>query len=679
MNEHKNNVFLEKLNNESKKEFEKYMELLEHDDEKKNKELLLYLLFNDVVTIDFNANMPNIESSLKDPSHILENYFEKTISNISYNELNILSEVKKKFQKKKIIIANKIKECKAHLEILKKFYSNLYLEKFVSNTDSIKFLLENKSVLQLESEFKRFQLGEFFARFIFSSIESKIKNNNSLDGALQTNFYNEHKIESYIDKSTYTINKFKDIHFNFKYWLLLLNIIYQLFNAKTNFDVLFNEKEFYKHVEDLIRGPQQQKNGKKKDKKKDKHKKDKKKGGVRDVSINELRNILDNKNSKKKDHKKDNKKGNTKNNKKKQFNFQDLYNNVFNNCNVLNNKSLKKIYVDTYNINIRKYFTNQIESNNVLVGGYSSVNSPVHSPSSPLYLPSSPVKSHSPLKTIKNNISIEKEIIDPFNNKSVKIKDIVGIKDKSKTVKSSEVLTKINYNIFQFLKTFQNEENRIEINKFIKELKLKITFILFYLYNTKLKIYETYIKLIDSSFNLTNDTESTKIEETNKSTTNNNNVKIDTSKNINHNNTLNSKVNSIKAQIKSLQNKTGMREYDEKIINLEDQMKKLLIEKYLNSFSKKNNSNVLSSPSFLKKPQVSSTNPIPSKLSRDLHISSNKLLKSFPKSSSSNSVLQSSISQVNLRMKNISKRLSYSAINSNKSPSKQVHSNSSRS
>ena len=370
MDEHKNNIFLEKLNSESNKEFEKCIELLEHDSEKKNKELLLYLLFNDLVSIDFNGNMPNIEGSLKDPAYILENYFEKILSEISYNEIDILSEVKKKFQKKKVVITNKIKECKNHLELIKKFYSNLYLEKFVTNTDSIKFIIDNKSVLHLDSESKRFQLGEFFARFIFSSIESKIKNNNSNEKTLQTNFYNENKIQSYIDKSTYTINKFKDINFNFKYWLVLLNIIFQLFHTKTNFDILFNEKEFYKHIEELIKGPVKENKKKDKKKDKDKDKKTKKKGGVRDIPLNELRNILDDGNGKKKNYKKDDKKNNSKINKKKKPNFQDMYNLVFSNCIILDNIPLKKIYVDPYNNNIRKYFENQLHSGNeILVGG----------------------------------------------------------------------------------------------------------------------------------------------------------------------------------------------------------------------------------------------------------------------------------------------------------------------
>ena len=647
MNEQKSNIFLEKLNNESIREFEKCIELIDDESEKKNKKLLYAFLYSDVINIELGKdtdgneeNSKSMQSILDDPTYILEDYFNKTISNISYNELNILNEVKKKFQKNKTSIKNKIKECNLHLELLKKFYTNLYLEKFVTNSDSQKLLLENKSVLFIDNFHKRTQLGEFFARYIFASIESKINNKNLVEDGLQDNFYGDTKINSYvnyINEKVYNIKKFNDIHPNFKYWIILLNIIIQVFNTKSNYDILFNEKEFEKHLNELIAGPQKEGDGKKskkKDKSKDGKKGKAKKGGVIDNNAKLLKNII--KSNGQKNKKDGSKKNSPKDKNKKKPNLQEVYKTVFENC-LVKDKTLNNIYIQPYNVNIKTYFTGELNNLRKIVVGGGGPSSPLGAPSSPSLTPPSPsgasppgaspsgaspsgasppgasppgaspkTPSRTPVSyrtpsglTSSVNISIEKDVIDPFNHKNIKIKNIISTKDKQKPMKNSEILNNLNYNIFQSLKILQFEESKIELNKFMKELKKKLTFILYYLYNTKLKIYDKYLKLVDSAFNLKNNVNnSNKVNKTsniqaNKSSNVNKNTQSkpniprntnSTSKKQNVSNNLSKKISNINAKIESLQNKSGIREYSEKIIELEDQKKQLLIKEYLSSF-----------------------------------------------------------------------------------------------
>jgi len=657
MNEQKSNIFLEKLNNESIREFEKCIELIDDESEKKNKKLLYSFLYSDVINIELGKdtsedeeNSKSMQSILDDPTYILEDYFNKTISNISYNELNILNEVKKKFQKNKTSIKNKIKECNLHLELLKKIYINLYLEKFVTNSNSQKLLLENKSVLFIDNFHKRTQLGEFFARYMFASIESKINNKNLVEDGLQDNFYGYTKINSYvnyINEKVYNIKKFNDIHPNFKYWIILLNIIIQVFNSKSNYDILFNEKEFEKHLNELIAGPQKEGNGKKKSKKKDKGKDDKqgkaKKGGFIDNKGKLLKNIVKSKEQTSKNKKDGSKKNSPKDKNKKKPNLQEVYKTVFENC-LVKDKTLNHIYIQPYNVNIKTYFTDELNNLRIRVGG-GGPSSPLGAPPSPSLTPPSPsgaspsgaspsgaspsgaspsgasplgasplgaspktasrtpVSSRAaPVSTSSSNISIEKDVIDPFNHKNIKIKNIISTKDKQKPMKNSEILNNLNYNIFQSLKILQFEESKIELYKFMKELKKKLTFILYYLYNTKLKIYDKYLKLVDTAFNLKNNVNNSNKNKVNKAS---NNKQANKSSNVNKNtqstsnipkntnstskkqnvsNNLSKKISNINAKIESLQNKSGIREYSEKIIELEDQKKQLLIKEYLSSF-----------------------------------------------------------------------------------------------
>ena len=248
--EDKENIFIKKLKDESINEFENFIPIIES--EKKIKEAFYYFLYNDLIQVEINnINSIDIDNIINNPTIIIEQYLENVYSNILNSENDLLSELKKELTKKIITIKNKINECNNHIEIIKKEYINISLQKYLPiNTINTKnlFSFENKTVLCL---FKKNEyniiLGEFFARTIFCSIEKKLLNNsvNILD--LYNNFYNDSEINSYIDNSG-KINDFKDIKINFKYWIILLFLIGQIFSNKSKYYLIFNIDEFIKHI-----------------------------------------------------------------------------------------------------------------------------------------------------------------------------------------------------------------------------------------------------------------------------------------------------------------------------------------------------------------------------------------------------------------------------------------------
>ena len=163
------NKFKERLINESTKEFEKCLNLLELDEQKDIKKLIYKFLFGDVILIKNNNNYDfTIKDKIDNYSDVIEDDIKNLLSNTEKNELNIFNEIKKQLSKKNNIILNKIKECTTHIEILNKTYINLYLKKYIQPHDDIKILLENKTVLILSDEKQNIKLGEFFTRLIFS-------------------------------------------------------------------------------------------------------------------------------------------------------------------------------------------------------------------------------------------------------------------------------------------------------------------------------------------------------------------------------------------------------------------------------------------------------------------------------------------------------------------------------
>jgi len=548
--EDKENIFLKKLKDESINEFENFIPIMES--EKNIKEAFYYFLYNDLIQVKINnIDSIDIDNIINNPTVIIEQYLENVYSNILNYENNLLSELKKELIKKNILIKNKINECNNHIEIIKKEYINISLQKYlpINNTKNL-FSFENKTVLCL---FKKNEyniiLGEFFARIIFCSIEKKLLNDNSINILdLYNNFYNNSEIDSYINNSG-KINDFKDIKINFKYWIILLFLVGQIFSDKSKYYLIFNIDEFFKHIK-LILNPK--KEDKKSNKKSEKKKKTKKKGGAHSKKA-EFSKII--KNTQKKINKPVNK-----NKIKKTPNPSEYYNHILKEC-YINTKNLKEIYYDSFSKNIKEYFV----SPDVITK----------------------IMSRITLPTDSKNINITHPFISKLD---ININNIVELKKPIIHDYDIDLFKNIKFNIFQSLYLLLDIKNIDDIEKFIENIKNRIILLLFYLYNIKLNIYKSYVEKVNNIFNLVEDNNKKETKDNNKKETkveNKKGEKNDNKKNILQINKISENINSINDKIKkkqieinSLKNENGIKNYDEKILLLEYEFKKLIISKY---------------------------------------------------------------------------------------------------
>jgi hypothetical protein len=568
--EDKENIFIKKLKEESIIEFENYIPIIES--EKKIKEAFYYFLYNDLIQVEINnINNIDIDNIINDPTIIIDQYLENVYSKISNSENNLLSELKKELTKKIIIIKNKINECNNHIEIIKKEYINISLQKYlpINNTKNL-FSFENKTVLCL---FKKNEyniiLGEFFAKIIFCSIEKKILNNNSINILdLYNNFYINQKIDSYI-KTDGNIKDFKDIEINFKYWIILLFLIGQIFSNKSKYYLIFNIDEFFKHIE-LILHPK--KEGKKTGKKTDKKKKKTKGGGnSKKIAFNK---IIHNR------KKKVNKPQTNKN--KKTPNPSEYYNHILKES-YGNSRSLKEIYYDSFTEKIKEYFL----SRDVITKIMNKVTLP----------------------TEAKNINITHPFISKLD---INISNIIQLKKPIIQLYDIDLFKNIKFDLFQSLYLLLDRKNIDDIEKFIENIKHKVILLLFNLYSIKLNIYKSYIEKINNIFNIV---VNNKLEKKNNSIETNNELskninKIETkndkifknnkteknilklnkiSKNINSIDNINSKIKKKQIEINSLKDDNGIKNYDEKILLLESELKKLIISKYTKQTKVKKN------------------------------------------------------------------------------------------
>ena len=284
---------------------------------------------------------------------------------------------------------------------------------------------------------------------------------------------------------------------------------------------------------------------------------------------------------KKFDNKKDQKY--KKNDKKKNDDRKEVnqYMIFFNECFIKKeNKTLKNIFVTPFDIKMKEYFISKLKERFT-----DEIEKPV------------------------SNIVFENPF---FKKKSIKLTDVFEIKQEKidKTYINNLIYNKMKFDIFQSINLLI--ENEVERNDFISKIKYKLVLLLYSLYNIKKTLYESFIKSVDSIFSLNNtEKENTKKENTKKenikkeNTTSNVNIKKENNvgNNIRNNirsnlrtnnitikrniNNENSKVINIDIQIRNIENKilktkneNGILEQDQKIFEYEEEIKKLIIEKY---------------------------------------------------------------------------------------------------
>ena len=84
------------------------------------------------------------------------------------------------------------------------------------------------------SKFSKMPIKENILKYIFNSKK----------------FYSDENINSYIDNDI--IVKFKFIHNNFKYWYVLITLIGQIFNKNSKYEIIFNNIEREKYINNIL-------------------------------------------------------------------------------------------------------------------------------------------------------------------------------------------------------------------------------------------------------------------------------------------------------------------------------------------------------------------------------------------------------------------------------------------
>ena len=267
------------------------------------------------------------------------------------------------------------------------------------------------------------------------------------------------------------VDNFKNIDNNFKYWFFLIIIISNLFSENSDYELLTNEKRRNEQIQKLIqfrlptikiqdKQGEKRKDGKKKGKDGKKKGKDSKKKNF----SKGLLKIIGGKKKKKSDQKQPQQTGEKKFTIEKQEKSEDKkkFEAIFDNCFISNETSLKKLYFEIFNSNIRNYFEQYLYS-------FTDV-----------------IKNPFDYYDETSNIKIkELNKLDDFsyNNSSKKIKIILS-----------------QYDIFQSLRMYSQTENKVFIDNFLMKLNKKLVTYLYLLYKIKKKIYESFIKLSNTYF-----------------------------------------------------------------------------------------------------------------------------------------------------------------------------------
>jgi hypothetical protein len=590
-----NNKISIKLKELCEDELNRYTSYFEHPGNENDKKLFIKFIFYDIFKID-NPVSETIKEITENPSSLIELYFEKVTSRNNFN--NIIDTIKAKFIDKKKLIKEKIKECNEHLKLLRSIYLNLELKDIFEDkngTSKQKLIFANKKVLIYPEINKlNYELSEIFARYIFTAIHDTYKNNP--DESKIDNFYSETKITSFVNRGvtppTYPIYPFTIIENNFKYWFILLFIISKFLAVNSDYSILFNQKEFEKLIEKLVK----MKTFKKKEGDGKKKKKKKQKGGA-NPSKKALLSQPSSKGHKKgdkKDDKKGNKKNENKDNKEKKI-YEELFNkcyvNITNSSGVKESQNLKKIYNgdDSRDIRYKLLIQNYFNSIEPFLGARGAANN---------------TNSIDVLQTYTSKP--KPNIFAPSDEKATIKVNLEDIGKKRQDIKKSDVTSYLDkviasFDIFQSLRLLLEKNNQSEIEQFIDKIKMKLVLFLYILYKIKKNIYETFIKSLNETFFEQNNNENNSTNNISNKKNNRNNNKnyvsrsrTRTTNNISSPNDTNynslpsnirSNVVTIDKEIKLLKQKINSLDqdniyYEKKILALQNKINELYSQKY---------------------------------------------------------------------------------------------------
>jgi hypothetical protein len=183
---------------------------------------------------------------------------------------------------------------------------------------------------------------------------------------------------------------------------------------------------------------------------------------------------------------------------------------------------------------------------------------------------------HNTSKPSKDIILRNPFTLDYFTLESILI-------NKKENIEKNEIdfilLNKTNFDIYKSLSMLKDIKNQKDIEDFCIKIRYKLILLLYYLYNLKKNIYKYYFDNIDNTFSLTK-----------------NNNKLNGKLNGKLNSKLNSKLNKKEEAItelneikllekkkQNIKNNIGIINRDKMLLNIENEIKKLLVQKYISN------------------------------------------------------------------------------------------------
>ena len=486
----------EKLQKESKRMFQFFQKCFHENNDSNNvADLNLFLKYCYIDIIPPNLLSSYIRNDsvdmLDDTDFFLEKYFDRLFEQ-SRNIENVQQELIQTVKAKVKYFQDNIKVCDKLISNIKKTYTRFVISEFVPNSENVK--MDFMTFLPpTNSDNIKLKLGELFSRYFFSymlvvsdpsSTQYNLNNSHTANQSVPEVFYDKNVWESFLQKDSHEIVSMPSMDKRFSFWILYLLLVGNLFGKDSSkLSLFYHYPALEKYIKKIFTGQQQQQKQQHPQKqqhfdnrkghqerdyrgnrynKQDRIKQNKFFGGAEN---NYIEKMLRKELQKKQEQKKKSKEQQFKNSPEKKFVLETMK--LF-----VNDKTLyNRIYL-VFENTIRWDYLYPYIQNNLVENGM---------------------------------IQLDKKFPHPFFPKDefsqIKLSDFMNKKKNDKREKSvpeqgvKSLMNQIKFDIFQSLKMYDNDENEKFIFDFYNVFKKTFLYLLYFITDTKKRIYEKYIEI----------------------------------------------------------------------------------------------------------------------------------------------------------------------------------------
>ncbi len=485
-----------KLKKESARMFHFFKKCFQaNNDVDNSQDLNLFLKYCYIDVIPTNLLSSYLQNNdidmLNDTDFFLEKYFERLFEKSENVEQELVKTIKSKIS----YFEDNIKVCHKLLNNIKKTYIKFAISEFIpdSQNSKIDFMTFLPSS---DSDGLKLKLGELFGRYFFAYmliLSNKNYSNYNLNNSSSAHqstidaFYDKQVWESFVNKDKSEIVPMQSMDKRFAFWILFLLLVGNLFGKDSSkLSVFYHYPALESYIKKIFSGQQ-----KGKDQQHKKHQNQHKLQNQHKHQNQQQKNNIDNRQYKqyKQDFRKKMFGGNQKNlfkkilekelqkgkkkkdgkDKQKQLSPEKL--SIIDTSKLVIDKKTLAARTGLLFVNSMRwdYFYPYI-TNNLVDNG---------------------------------NVLIEKPFPHPFYPQNdflnIKISDFLANKNsKQKTLPESDlkkVMNQFNFDIFQSLRMFDNDDNEKFIEDFYKVFSKNFLYLLYFITYTKKRIYEKYIEI----------------------------------------------------------------------------------------------------------------------------------------------------------------------------------------